>query len=269
MRVGQLARKINKSTSDICEYMNKEMGIEINTHPNSKIDDQYIDQILNNFNSIDSTDNSVIEKEVIIEAKEVVEVSLPDVEKKEDVVINQEVEQGVEPTFEQVSKAETIKASAAKLEGFKVIGKIDLPPPPPVEMVEIDGVMYEKEFIRQQRREEKEKKKKAELKRKQDRLQNRKENIKPADKITKRAESFAEIKEKEDKQTEVKKVAGEKIRKEKQHKHYHSKQATIKKPPLKKKTIKKVEVIESVTAKVIPAPAKSMFGKLWRWLNTY
>lgn len=269
MRVGQLARKINKSTSDICEYMNKELGIEINTHPNSKIDDQYIDQVTKFFNPTEDIEKEVIDEVEITESNEITENIVLEVEKEEEIVVNQEIGQGVDPTLDQVSKAETIKASAAKLEGFKVIGKIDLPPPPPVEMVEIDGVMYEKEFIRQQRREEKEKKKKAELKRKQDRLQNRKENIKPADKITKRAESFAEIKEKEDKQTEVKKVAGEKIRKEKQHKHYHSKQATIKKPPLKKKTIKKVEVIESVTAKVIPAPAKSMFGKLWRWLNTY
>ena len=270
MRVGQLARKINKSTSDLCEYINKEMGIEIKTHPNSKIDDQYLDQIINHFSSNDSTDNEVIEEEVeVIEAKESVEDLVTEAEKEEEIVINQEVGQGVDPTLDQVSKAETIKASAAKLEGFKVIGKIDLPPPPPVEMVEIDGVMYEKEFIRQQRREEKEKKKLAELKRKRERLKNRKENIKPADKLTERSLTFAEVKENETKQVENKKADEEKRRKARQHKHYHSNQDVDKKITPKKIVKKEKIVIEEVVTKVDPNPPKTLLGKFWRWINTY
>lgn len=269
MRLGQFARKINKSTSDICEYMEKEMGVEINTHPNSKIDDQYLDQITEYFNPIENIVKEVIEEE-IIEANETVEDIVVEVEKKEeDVAINQEVEQGVEPTFDQVSKAETIKASAAKLEGFKLIGKIDLPPPPPVEMVEIDGVMYEKEFIRQQRREEKEKKRLAESKRKQERLQNRIEKIRPADKVIKRSVSFAEIKEKEDKLLENKKSEDEKRRKARQHKHYHSKQDVDKKITPKKILKKEKIVLEETVIKEDPNPPKSLLGKIWRWLNTY
>ena len=267
MRLGQLARKINKSTSDICEYMDKEMGVEINTHPNSKIDDQYLDQITEYFIPPEN-----IEKEVevgIAEATETVEDIISEAEKKEEVVVNQEVEQGVEPTLDQVSKAETIKASAAKLEGFKVIGKIDLPPPPPVEMVEIDGVMYEREFIRQQRREEKEEKRKAELKRKQERLKNRKENVRPADKLTARSLTFAEIKENETKQVENKKVEEEKRRKARQHKHYHSNKDIDKKIAPKKIVKKEKIVIEEAVKKVDPNPPKSLLGKFWRWLNTY
>jgi len=87
MRLGQLARKINTKTSQIVSFLEKEKNVILNIHPNSKIPDAFVDEIILYF-------QPKSEKKV-----------LPT--------------QPQEPVEEKVEKPTTITP--------KIIGKIDLP----------------------------------------------------------------------------------------------------------------------------------------------
>lgn len=131
MRLGQIARKLNVGTATIVESLAKK-GYEVENNPNSKIT---LDQV------------SMLEKEFKSSALEKEEASHLSIGKRhEPLAMEQELpkpEKVVEPTPAPapVAKApepvvEKIATEAPKLEGIKVLGKVDLdkkpaPTPPP------------------------------------------------------------------------------------------------------------------------------------------
>jgi len=129
MRLGQIARKLNVGTATIVESLAKK-GYEVENNPNSKIT---LDQV------------SMLEKEFKSSALEKEEASHLSIGKRHEP-LEQELpkpEKVVEPTPAPapVAKApepvvEKITSEAPKLEGIKVLGKVDLdkkpaPTPPP------------------------------------------------------------------------------------------------------------------------------------------
>jgi translation initiation factor IF-2 len=131
MRLGQIARKLNVGTATIVESLAKK-GYEVENNPNSKIT---LDQV------------AMLEKEFKSSALEKEEASHLSIGKRhEPLAAEQELpkpEKVVEPTPAPapVAKApepavEKITTEAPKLEGIKVLGKVDLdkkptPTPPP------------------------------------------------------------------------------------------------------------------------------------------
>ena len=131
MRLGQIARKLNVGTATIVESLAKK-GYEVENNPNSKIT---LDQV------------AMLEKEFKSSALEKEEASHLSIGKRhEPLATEQELpkpEKVVEPTPAPapVAKApepavEKITTEAPKLEGIKVLGKVDLdkkptPTPPP------------------------------------------------------------------------------------------------------------------------------------------
>ncbi len=129
MRLGQIARKLNVGTASIVESLAKK-GYDVENNPNSKIT---LDQV------------SMLEKEFKSSALEKEEASHLSIGKRHEP-LEQELpkpEKVVEPTpaAAPVAKApepvvEKIITEAPKLEGIKVLGKVDLdrkptPTPPP------------------------------------------------------------------------------------------------------------------------------------------
>jgi len=273
MRLGQLSRKINVKPTDIIEYLDKDLKVKMNSHLNSKVEDQYVDLIISHFSEAVSKTTPKSEKETPAESKKEAPVKKAEKvsEKKEKIIKpEKEIEIVLEKTEE--IEIETIKASAQKLDGLKVIGKIELPPPPPPEMIEIDGVMYDKQEVKKQRKEEKEEKeqRRAQLQKKKTESPNNpevKNRIHPP--LVKKHLSFEEKKEVDDKDYLKRKRADEKYQKEKQRKHYEKIQ--LLKPTSKvekKKPTKKIKIQESEVIKESKPKPKSLLGKFWRWLNT-
>lgn len=274
MRLGQLSRKISISSSEILDYIESELGVHIDASLNSKIEDQYLNQIIDHFTIIDTPDIKIevpqnpdpeeevkdIDEAVINEAKEIEPEDVEALTTEENLIPN--------------LKTETIKAKAHKLEGLKVIGKIDLPPPPPPEMIEIDGVMYDKAEVKKQKKEEKEQRRLAALKRKEVRESASKiEEVAPKPIVKKvvrrRLVSDAELRAREEKEVEKKKIVTGKRLKEKQKNHYAEKHMVTTFPSAKKKVPRKEkEIIPEIIANDVKVP-KTLLGKFWRWLNTY
>ncbi len=269
MRLGQLARKINVNATDIVNYLNKDLGVKMNSNLNSKIDDQYLDQLLAHFVPEKA---HVEEIKVIHEAKETPELK----EKKEVSVVKEVADQENEIEskkdsieIDEESEIETIKAKAQRLEGLKVIGKIDLPPPPPPEMIEIDGVMYDKKEIQKQRKEERKKQKSKTLKGRETNQNNPEVKNRVHPTLSKRNLSFEEKRVQEEKDYTKRKKAKEKFQKERQRKHYEkikNSKVIVKTDKKKKAKVEKADTIEKPIE--VKAKPKSLLGKFWRWLNT-
>lgn len=288
MRLGQLSRKIKVGYSDILDYMENDLGVHLNASLNSKVDDRYVKQIVEHFSpkieekEVKKEENIVAEKKVVVE--EVIEEGETVLKEVESIISDEDVITIEEEKPEPKEKIETIKAKAEQLEGLKVIGKIDLPAPLPPEQVEIDGVMYDKDFIKQQKREEKEKRRLDAIKRKE--VRKRVEDLKKLEGNTSTIEtkpstnkvvnnkqdiSFEEIRKKEESALKRRKVREEKYRKEKQSKYYAETHLVSKDNSQKKKKDYKKSMEEETPIDVsnTPAPPKSVIGKMWRWLTTY
>lgn len=276
MRLGQLSRKINISYSEVLNYLEDELGVHIDASLNSKIDDNHVTAIVEHF------------KPKKVDAPELIEeISTDELMDKttiEDTIENEnnvdelvdDAQTIVEELIEE-KNIETIKAKAERLEGLKVIGKIDLPPPPPPEMVEIDGVMYDKAELKRQKREEKEERRLDAIKRRDERKriaelkeieQLKSDIISVEAKSVKKEESFEKKRLKEEKDLKRRKEVEERARREKQRKHYNEKHKVPVDAIKKKKGIKKEEIKEEILVDSELDPS-SVFGKFWKWLTTF
>jgi len=266
MRLGQLARKIKKTTAETGELISLEFNINLENNPNVKLLDEHTRFALEKFvlkkteiplAPKDNPEIDVIPNDVAEENPEislVLDDSLP----AEDTIDEDEISENSK------NKIETIRAKTIKLKGFTVVDKIDLPEPPQKEMIEIDGVMYDKEELKKQRiaeRKMREEKRRKELQRNYKSTTPKRKNQK------KKGLSYAEKKRLEELQDLDKKEKKEKHLKRKRKKHY--KENHLIKTKAKKKVIKKETVIseEEIITDTRPQP-KSILGKLWRWLNT-
>jgi hypothetical protein len=268
MRLGQLSRKLNIPIPELVSIVANEFDVTIGEHPNIKLDDSHVEIISKKFDK----SKTFTEIEELKEGKaEIVPANDIDdlVEETSHESSNDKKDNVKEDATAEEDKKEieTIRAKAAKLEGLKVVDKIDLPEPPPPEMVEIDGVMYDKAELKKQRIAERKEKDANRKKEAAKRAAENKTRVKK--KPVKKELTFAQKRIIEDKKEADKKKTEDKFKRKRQRKHYDTKHKVA--APTKNKKKKKAEVIVETQEVVIdntPAP-KTMFGKLWRWLNSY
>lgn len=157
MRLGQLARKVNKNQDEVRRFIEKEFNTELNHDPNVKIEQEHLDAVLDAFVVEEVTEEKPAEVSEVVEektndeeTKEMAEVSAESAEEEVEEAPTEELEEELpadeieEESVEAVEldpfverpvdpDAELIKAPKVELEGFKVVGKIDLPEPKVVE----------------------------------------------------------------------------------------------------------------------------------------
>ena len=269
MRLGQLSRKVNVKPTVILSYLKNEFDIELNSHLNTKVDDELAEKVTSKFiipipilpkeapektasnieNIISNTDLTPLITESVIENKE---------EQAEPPVIEFEINQEVDA--ETIQNAELIKAPKIELTGPKIIGKIELPPSLEEQMVEVDGVMISKAEIANRKREERKEKREQSIKRK---------TRNSGDVRKSRAKSEAQLTQiKRDKEAleMAKRLAHREKRITERKKAVKNTNPTFVPKQQKKKTKK---ITEQKRKKEIKKPKPTTWhGKLWLWFNT-
>lgn len=152
MRLAQLSRKLKVKPATIIQYIEKTFETEINSHPNSRIPDEYLENIYEAFIKVEipketeiATPPYPIEDEIIVEKIEIKvnetkeeknkETELQEVEESEKTEEaaqdpNESTEESSEETVQLNIQDGVIRAPKVEIEGVKVIGKIDLPEKP-------------------------------------------------------------------------------------------------------------------------------------------
>ncbi|MCC5922944.1 MAG: hypothetical protein JJT77_04080 [Crocinitomicaceae bacterium] len=140
MRLGQLARKLDISTSEIVKFSASELGVEVLHHPNTKVPDEVVARIEKHFEiKVDDAEEKVdlveqpTEDRIAPEIEEERIENLEIIESKEE-----EIHDAVEPLVAMSEDNEAIplrledgviKAPKIELPKPKVVGKIELPEP--------------------------------------------------------------------------------------------------------------------------------------------
>ncbi|MBL4651517.1 MAG: hypothetical protein JKY53_01460 [Flavobacteriales bacterium] len=305
MRLGQLARKLDVKPAEIINYLASEHKTEMNTHPNSKVDDKLVPAVSEHFGN-STVAEVVTEEKVVVKVKETIpeekiveKVEAPKPEKKADpkkveviVVVpkNKLDENGEEiinpaPEFEEpidydsAEHIETVKAE--KLTGLKVVKKIDLPPPPPPKMIEVDGVMMEETEFKKKKAEEHKQRKLARKSSidagyaKRSRRQDDERNTGDNEFVTERE------KKKKDQEFEKNLQKKQDIIAKKRKEHYalnNVGSSVISKKKKKKKKVQKHDPLFSdelvdesspvETTQQLAEPKLTGLSKLWKWFNT-
>lgn len=282
MRLGQLSRKLSIKPEKIVEEIQTKFDVTITKGLNTKIEDKFVEFFEEKYSSsiIENAEAEVIETTKVITKELKTKTSDPIIpeEKKEVKAAKEKIKAAPKKEVapekkeeEKVEEIELIKAPKIKLEGPKVIDKIDLPEPKP-QFIEIDGVIVDKNEYRKSqefKKKEEERKRKAQRKAKENEA---KLEFKGETSTPKKANinEFA-IKEKEEKEKErileKRRVENEKRERELRKKHYEKqleKVATAPKP--KKKKPDTVENSKEETKK--PIVHKNWLAKLIHWFKT-
>lgn len=292
MRLGQLARRLSIKTDKIVKYLNDEKDTQIGEHPNTKIPDEFVDDVIDFFkpepiaemkaalaeetpstpqktetpkeevviNSIPEEEAEVIE-EAPMEVEQPTEMEETASEETETLITDENVASN---TIEEAELTEAdlnivdgiIKAPKQELEGVKVVGKIDLPTP----KVEAEETSSE-EGVNQETGETTDNVEASEKEEKPTR--------KPAKNKAKRKtpeQRKRQHEERKRKQEEEERKAREERKKEldqqKRKNHYLNQLEAIQKATPKKKKNKKPS-----TKKVKQEAPKGLWKKFLYWLN--
>ena len=310
MRLGQLARKLDRKPQELVDFLEKEHQITIEMDLNTKVDKDALSFITEAFKIEEILEIPVETKEEIAELteKEIVEevydtevaetVSEIDVEEEvalsdeeiEDIAIAAvaaEIEESEEPIEEKTTTVVqeriarvgedgeelpelivedgVIKAPKPELDGFKVVGKIELPSTKrSIQFLVTNGGQTEDvtESIFETRRKEKEARKKQAFELRKAR------KGKQQKKRTSRTLTDADRKAHADRRAERKKAELEKKQAEKRKRHYEEnvqKKAAVHSKKKKQKEIEKAA--KKQKAPKVPEPT-TMWGKFKKWLNT-
>jgi len=262
MRLGQLSRKLNIPPSEIGFIIAEEFKVDIGAHPNIKIDDGHAKYLIEKFQKSESKNIETNSELTVFPTEEVIQNENPKTENSD----NKENETSKESEIEEI---ETIRVKAAKLDGLKVVDKIELPEPPPPEMVEIDGVMYDKAELKKQRIAERKGREAQRRKEAAKRAADRKSGANKSKNKNKKELSFAEKRKLEEEQDRDQKKQEERRKRYSKKKHYISKHKIHKPASIKLEEKEETEIeIEEIAIETHPEP-KTLLGKFWRWLNTY
>lgn len=294
MRLGQLSRKIAVKPAEIVSFLKETYKIEMSSHPNSKVNDEYIDPIITHFKTDDVTDLEVQEEStsqdeidktaekvdqinaaVSVEEKNEIDAPIAEVSK---ISTEQENETENDPTKEEditEEKSEAfyeeeadlnlvdgiIKAPKVEVEGIKVVGKIELPEKPKDEPEESETENQDEVSEEDESTAKNEVKQYKEPTPKKKRSQQRKGKRKTI--------TYEEQKEREQLIYEKKREAAEKKRKEQKRLNYEKlmqQKAAKANVSSKKKTKKKLQ--NKTTTETNKPEPKTLWGKFLRWLNT-
>lgn len=279
MRLGQLARKCDVSAQKIISYL-EEIGIDIELHPNSKLDEQTELMVAEHYGvslQIISTPEEPLENdssEVVenISSPEVTEISTPisangleeqDAQNEpENSIPEESINKSDKGTEEEsietdklieliesedapvdLSKITHIKAPKKELSGLKVVGKIELPEPKVKDKEKSEVVKKDSNSNGNQRTPRK-KYSEEELEKRRLRAKKKKADYEIRQEIRKKKEAAKRIK--------AKKEA-----------HYQQKMKQIKADQNLQKKRKQKQKIQEENPQTT-----TIFGKFWKWFNT-
>ncbi len=293
MRLGQLARKLDVKTKDVVSFVHHSLQQEIKEHPNSKVPDELIEDIIAFFKPNEKQLDQSSLKNPEIESN-------ADTDKKSEQVANKSIEiekefhnedtdvvpeDKVEPTNSDEDQTEkntseentadikevnlvdgVIKAPKLEVKGVKVVGKIDLPEKPIVEEVETES-SADKEEITDLGEQKESTEEITTLEEKPKKRPQKKRNPR-AKKTPSKDLSYEEKKQLE--MERYKKLQAEKKKKEKEKKKRHYEKLIQQKAPSKdsKKKSTKKRIQQKQANKPIQPTPKTVWGKFLRWLNT-
>lgn len=130
MRLGQLSRKLDLKPTEIRELIRKEFNVEIDLDPNTRLEDAHADAIAAKYQpTVEQAKEPLKQPETAVETHPLhTPIEVPHYHEASHTTEPKEnpdafIPLPVDPT------AELIKAPKIKLEGLKVVGKIDLPKP--------------------------------------------------------------------------------------------------------------------------------------------
>lgn len=272
MRLGQLSRKLNITINDIVAYL-ADKGIEINPHPNSKLEEAIENEVIATFSIEDVSEGLIVQEESIVEdvlpevaqksdeSKEVDSTQepelLPEAEEPEKEV--EESQAQAQQNQEQLNQAEQeleeFKAEKIRLEGLKVLGKIELPEPkaPKEDKEEEDAEDPSEDednggvnVVRHSR-------------------QNSRPRLTPEQREERRLKNKRAKEKRLQKERQRKKELELLRKKEKKEKHYLNK---INNPSPYPKKVKSKKTVRKRAQETQSKQPKTLMGKFWKWLNT-
>ncbi len=246
MRLFQLAREVSKTSKEIIDFLHSQ-GINRYSGSNSKMDDEHVQMILHqfkpeSFSSYEKNDPVYLEDRAREPEEQGTEVSAklePQSEKKSD-------QGNIQPGSEE---AEVIRAPKIKLQGVKVVGKIELPEKP------------------LRKRETKPDEGSLEMDSKPDHTK-RKSKKSSALQKSNRSLSFLEKQKREERKREKQKKDRLKKEREKKRIHYQKNvQFKILPAQPKKKLRSSEKREESLSHRNITPTYKNPIKRFWAWLN--
>lgn len=246
MRLAQLARQLGITQSDITSALAKH-GFEEKTHGNSKLEPEEIEALYKHFNyQAETKEQKEPDTSPEVNTTNTSESTSPSIDSEEEPKPNDRLEESKEIEIDrEISEpTEIIRAKKVKLEGIKVVGKIDLPEP-----------------------KEKETKEEKPVDERPQRVRSRKSNYKKDNKNRGRRKlSYEEKLKKEAKRIEREKEARKRKIKDKKKKHYFEQVQPKSKPVKAKKKTKKKHTVNTFQKKDKPQ-YKNPIRKFWAWLN--
>jgi hypothetical protein len=261
MRLSQLARKLEISPTQLILFFEKNKIERYNSH-NNKIEKSDLKLALNHFNPEEM--EAEIESQVI-QAKES-EIDTPQKKGKEKsasglIVSNKPDKETTDPDppFEEEDEIEVISMPKIKLEGVKVVGKIDLPEPVKKVKDENNSRDQKENKLSDNISEEGHRKEHHKNREKPFRQKNRKKH-------TTKELSYEEKLKREERRRIREQQRAKKLKKEQKKLHYIKNVQSNVSPSRKKKKSSKAEQSEMESIKVKPE-YKNPVRKFWAWLN--
>lgn len=271
MRLSALARKINITPTQLITFL-EEKEIEISNGLHSKLDSETVDLVYTHFLPEQKIEEAEIvekiEEEIEEKIEEEIDAEIEDkIEEKIDAEIEADIPVAQETRKEQKTgtvddlendnqdEIELIKAKKVKLEGIKIVGKIELPEKPKKEIIETEKVESETNKVKTT---EKPKKNLKSINSKFDR--NRKKNQRGRNRNPLTYDEKLKKEEREKLKERRQKNKKEKLRKRKYYKE-NIQSKTNPKPKRKKKKQSAIQANEKALVH------KNPIRILWAWLN--
>ena len=264
MRLGQLARKLELSPTEIISFLN-EKNISTSEGSNTRLTQDQVALVCGKFDPTDSKQILTAPDKKEEAEPTPVETYKPEPQPIVDEVVN--VAAVVENTPEFVSesasteeaKNEVIKAPKVELSGLKILGKIELPQPKKKE-TPVDPTAVQEGVVNPENATNVPEKK---IRRHENRNENRKFNSSKNPRHTSGKNPVALQRERDAREQERKHQEELKQQKEKRTQHYLQK---VKSVPTKRARIIDEEVVE-MKADHSVAP-KTLLGKFWKWFRS-
>lgn len=274
MRLGQLSRKLNVKSGEIIARVEKKFDVTIKDHPNCKIPDEFLVDLLSHFED----NRPSTEKELVVEEVEEKNAETPSVESvEEEKKVADSSENEAPNTNEEISASNlqeddheliieegVIKAPKPEIEGVKVVGKIDLPEPKKESEEEKDRENNETDSAdsseSSDRTEEKEKTVRSRAQGKKNRPKRKTKEVLSHEEKKKREEARYR------KEQEAKKKREKELKRKNYEKLMQEKAASVTSKKSSKR--KKKRPTKSTKREAMKEEPKTLWGKFMRWLNT-
>lgn len=270
MRLGQLSRKLNVKSGEIIALVEKKFDVTIKDHPNCKIPDEFLVDLLSHFEA----NRPSTEKELVEEVEEK-NAETPSVEEEKKVAdsseneapnTNEEISASnlEDEDYELIIEEGIIKAPKPEIEGVKVVGKIDLPEP--------------KKGSEEEKEQENNETDSADSSESLDRTEEQKKTVRSRaqgkknrpKRKTRKVLSHEEKKKREEERYRKEQEAKKKREKELKRKNYEKlmreKAASV--TSKKSSKHKKKRSTKSTKREAIKEEPRTLWGKFMRWLNT-